>query len=129
MMCKVPTVISPIVVRFPRLPTLEGIIDGLRSDVKKAASERGHNMSTWNAGLSLCLTCGLTVEVYHVFPFEGTPKGMAYKGAALDQPCGGVKVSDVLQRVPPHQRPRGNGFPAGKGPSIGGGMARKSPAR
>lgn len=107
MMCKLPTTISPILVQLPHLRFFEGVAAGLRADVRETASERGHRMSQYAAGDAHCLDCKMKVEVYPVHAFRDAPKGFAYQGEALDNPCPGkpLPMSGVITRVPPRNRP------------------------
>ena len=105
-MCRVPTNISPVVVRLPHLRVFENVVNGIRLDVKQAASERGHHMSPYRAGISHCMDCKMEVSVYHLHHFEGGIRGIGYKGTALDSSCPGLmKGKSLVTRVPPNLRP------------------------
>ncbi len=106
-MCKLPTDISPVVLRLPHLPVFEAVAAGLRADVKRTAIGRGHRMTSYNAGDSRCMDCGMTVSVYHLHPFVEKQRGLAYKGTALDKDCTGeLKVNEFVTRVPVQNRAR-----------------------
>ena len=58
-------------------------------------------MTSYNAGDSRCMDCGMTISVYHMHPFKDDQRGLAYKGSAIDQDCtGALKVDAVTVRVP-----------------------------
>ena len=108
-MCKVPTTISPIVIRLPHLQSLEGVAYGLRADVNQTASARGHRMTDFRVGDSHCMNCGMTVSVYYLHRFKNTEKGLAYKGKAIDRPCPGRPSLGhiIFTRVAGRHRPKG----------------------
>ncbi len=102
-MCMLPTNISPTVIRLPHLQTYEGVAAGLRADVKQTASVQGHRMTSWSAGESSCIDCKMEASVYHIHPFKNVDRGIAYKGAAINNKCPGkpqLLKGNIIQRAP-----------------------------